>query len=85
VTLENPLSSFGDDIDKPQTEWAAEGFELAKDYVYGWGIEEGGLPSSEYLEQGKRVAWRQLAKGGYRLARLLEKMWTHDENRVFLN
>ncbi|TNV81471.1 hypothetical protein FGO68_gene15787 [Halteria grandinella] len=84
ITSLYPLSSFPD-IDTPHTEWAKEGYELARDYVYA-GIQEGGIPTQEYLEQGKQVAWRQLAKGGYRLARLLDKMWTHKQQEtVFLN
>jgi len=42
------------------------------------------LPSKEYIKEGIKVAWRQIAKGGYRLANLLVKLWGTPEEQLFL-
>ena len=61
------------------TEWAKEGVELAKNFVYKH-IKEGELPSDHYISEGARIAQRQIAKGGYRLAKLLSKMWKKSDH-----
>jgi hypothetical protein len=49
------------------------------------GITENGLPSKAYIEEGTRVAWRQLAKGGFRLANVLVKLWgSSSSSEMFL-
>jgi len=80
-------SHFGSLLDLPYTKWSAEGFDLAVEYSYK-GIEEGSRPSSEYLERGQTLAEEQITKGGYRLARLLKKIWPNlaeAESELFLN
>jgi len=54
--------------------WAREGSELAQRYAYR-GIGRGKVPSARYEEQAFRIAERQVAWAGYRLARLLNEIW----------
>lgn len=54
--------------------WALEGSELAKRYAYR-GVGRGKVPSRRYEEQAFRVAEEQVARAGYRLARLLNGIW----------
>eukprot|EP00347_Sterkiella_histriomuscorum_P023418 403334716 len=71
-TSDNPRDSFTD-LNAPTNDWHLESSQLAKDYVYT-GIVEGQKPSQEYIDIGFKVAKRQIAKGGYRLADLLVKL-----------
>jgi hypothetical protein len=54
--------------------WAMEGGELAQRYAYR-GVARGKLPSERYDEQSFQVAEQQVARAGYRLARLLNEIW----------
>lgn len=54
--------------------WALEGAGIAERYAYR-GIARGKLPSARYEEQAFAVAQRQIARAGYRLARLLNSLW----------
>ena len=84
ITQENPRTSFTEsELESPVDVWIAESFEIAKTVVYR-GITENGLPSKAYIEEGTRVAWRQLAKGGYRLANVLVKLWGSSRSAMFL-
>lgn len=53
--------------------WASEGYELAVHEVYAHGLRAGDAPSEAYLENVRRVAQRQIALAGYRLADLLRE------------
>lgn len=55
--------------------WADEGLRLATDYAYR-GIEEGDVPSAEYLGRSEPVARRQLVLAAHRLAELLDLLLT---------
>lgn len=54
--------------------WTIDAFHLAVTDVYG-GIKENQRPSDEYLANGWKVAARQIALGGYRLADLLRQLY----------
>lgn len=69
-----PEEFFGDELlDKPSEIWVDELVPIAKKYVYD-GIEQNTVPSQEYRDRGVQIAEQQLAKGGYRLARLLKSI-----------
>ena len=61
------------DLQKPETEWAHEGYEIATSFVYN--ITQNTLPSDEYVKGGQKIVHYQLAKGGYRLAKLLQDIF----------
>lgn len=52
--------------------WAEEGLALAKAKVYS--LEEGKVPPPSYLEEGRKIALKQVALAGYRLGRLLNQL-----------
>jgi hypothetical protein len=54
--------------------WAMEGSEIAKRYAYR-GVARGKVPSARYEEQSFGIAEAQIARAGYRLARLLNRIW----------
>lgn len=54
--------------------WAIDGSEIAKRYAYR-GIARGKVPSVRYEEQAFSIAEQQVARAGYRLARLLNEIW----------
>ena len=68
-----PASSFGDKAaDLNPDNWAKEGYENAKKYVYS--TPENEAPSAAYITQGRLVAEKQAALAGYRLANLLNTL-----------
>ncbi len=68
-----PASSFGDKAtDLNPDNWAQEGYENAKKYVYN--TPENEAPSAAYITIGKQVAEKQAALAGYRLANLLNTL-----------
>ncbi len=68
-----PASSFGERAnDLEPLNWAKEGFDNAKKYVYS--TPENQAPSTEYLVTGKQIAEQQAALAGYRLANLLNSL-----------
>lgn len=65
-----PAESFGDRATNLNpTDWASEGFENARKYVYS--TPENQVPSATYLVTGRQIAEEQAALAGYRLANLL--------------
>jgi hypothetical protein len=54
--------------------WSDESFALAKDEAYK--MEEGSEPSAAYKARGILVVRRRVAWGGYRLAALLNAIWS---------
>lgn len=59
---------------KEYTQWSEESYQIAIHTAYE-GVEPGEIPSPEYLEEGRRVALRQLALAGYRLSMLLNEIF----------
>ena len=55
-------------------EWTDEGFTIAKDLYDG--LEEDKAVPKEYLEKWTPVAYERLLLGGYRLASLLEYIFS---------
>lgn len=74
IVARYPESYFGkdklDDL-KPE-DWAKEGMVNAKDYVYV--TPENRDLSTQYIQNGQRVAEQQVALAGYRLARILNTL-----------
>lgn len=64
-----PFSAGSFTIPDPQ-DWATEGWNLAKSVSYV-GITQGGTPTSSYLTTAQSTAIARMAKGGQRLADLL--------------
>lgn len=63
-------------IDKNPTKWIDQGFEVARNEVYTFGLETGSRErpiqiSPAYVENANRVAQAQIALAGYRLAAVL--------------
>jgi hypothetical protein len=54
--------------------WAIEGSAIAQRYAYR-GVARGKVPSARYEEQSFAIAEQQVARAGYRLARLLNGIW----------
>lgn len=80
IAKEHPRTSF-DDLKQPIAEWHKETYKLSVDFVYK-NIKENEVPSDEYIQNGIKVAERQIAKGGYRLADLLIQMWPQQPQQL---
>jgi len=72
IRMNNPVESFTD-LDKESSEWAAESLQLAKSDVYPEAHENQPL-TDDYITCAVATCERQIAKGGYRLARLLTQI-----------
>lgn len=69
-----PESSFGGQLDDLTPEhWIQEGAKLAASDVYK-GVAAGEEPGEEYNANAHKLAQRQAALAGYRLARLIQKL-----------
>ncbi len=70
----HPPSQFTNQIDDLNPDnWADEGAELAKSFVYE-GIIQNTFESTEYKERRMNLALKQAALSGYRLAKILDKL-----------
>lgn len=56
-------------------QWSQESYQIAVQLAYT-GIEVGEVPSNDYLVAGEQGALRQIALAGYRLAYLIEKIFS---------
>ena len=54
--------------------WLTESWEVARDYVYK-DLKSGEIPSATYLERGYKVCRERITLAGYRLARILVKVF----------
>jgi len=77
LTINYPESSFSD-LGNDYTKWHSEGLKIAEEIVYK-NINEGELPSDDYIALGKIIAERQVAKAGYRLANLLTQIYGRNQ------
>lgn len=59
-------------------EWVNRNYQIAKDKVYK-GIEYGQLVDEGYVENGRYLVQRQIALAGYRLADLIEQIYSGRE------
>jgi len=74
------MAAFGPNPKTPKDpkKWIAEGFKLAKSQVYTFGLDTGTkemplkLPN-KYEENARRVARRQIAEAGLRMAAVLNE------------
>jgi len=55
--------------------WAREGFETTKAFVYPATLKRGELPSHDYEATAFTIAQEAIAKAGYRLGNLLNRMF----------
>ena len=61
-----------------EADWARESVLLAKKYAYH--IHKNVVPSEDYIHTGRRIALRQIALAGYRLANLLNDEFDKKSN-----
>ena len=76
---EHPVTEqqMAQDLTKPESQWANEGYALATSVVYQ--LKEFVTPQKAYIDKAKQVVHYQLAKGGYRLAQLLTSIFGKKE------
>lgn len=55
-------------------DWAQQSFTIAKSFVYS--LKENSQPSAAYVQQGQQKVEQQLALAGYRLANLLNQIFS---------
>ena len=67
-----PPKAFKAVADLNPNDWAAESFAASKSVVYN--LQEGTVPSSEYMTKAREVASRRIVLAGYRLSRLLNEL-----------
>lgn len=73
IMREYPLDTLPEHHLLDIEEWSDESYDLAVQVVYT-GIEPNTKPSEAYIARGRRIACRQVALAGYRLAHLLETL-----------
>ena len=67
-----PQQSFHKELtDTHPEDWADDGFNLAKNFVYS--TSENQVLSASYIKHGQFIIKRQIALAGYRLAEMLNK------------
>lgn len=77
IQINYPKSIFGSHIaDVSVTHWAQESYTLAQEKVYG--VTSGKKPSAAYQQMTQVTATQQIALAGYRLANLLNQLFTSD-------
>jgi hypothetical protein len=67
-----PRESFRNVGDQDPTHWANESMNEARTTVYN--LQEGSMPTSDYIRKGQSVAAHRATLAGYRLADLLNKL-----------
>ena len=82
ILLTHPVDSLS--LETPRDLWFLEGVEIAQHAIYS-DIKPDEKPSIFYLERGELIGERQIAKAGYRLANVLNEIWSvTKEDEVFL-
>lgn len=75
IQQDYPQSFFTNQaMDLNSQDWAQQSFTIAKSFVYG--IKEDSKPSATYVAQGQQKVEQQLALAGYRLANLLNQIFS---------
>jgi len=70
-----PEKFFGDKIyNLKAKDWAKQSFQIAKNFAYN--TQENAVPSAQYITQGQILVKQQLALAGYRLANLLNRLFS---------
>lgn len=57
-------------------QWATQSFQIAVNFAYN-GITENKTPSAQYTEKGRTIVEQQVALAGYRLANLLNALFSN--------
>lgn len=78
VTKANPAETLAGASNITFKDWVAEGAELARTKVYA--TTEGEAPSEEYTKTAREACRRQVALAGYRLAALLNKIYSEEKS-----
>lgn len=73
LTAKYPESSLPQSKNLDPKAWAQEGAAMLKEFVYP---ASPGRPDAAYIEKNRPVAERQAALAGYRLANLLNSIWS---------
>ncbi len=76
LTAKYPESSLPQSKTLDPNAWAQEGAEMLKGTVYP---EKAGRPDAAYIEKHRPVAERQATLAGYRLANLLNSIWSGEK------
>lgn len=75
IEIQYPQNYFGNKVDDLNpADWAMQSFDLAKKYVYQ--IPPNTAPTSSYIKQSQQIVLRQIALSGYRLANLLNALFS---------
>lgn len=75
IELRYPRAIFEKKIAiKQPNVWAEEGYQLAKDYAYK--VSEDGTISDKYREKGQAIVKERIALAGYRLAMILNEVFS---------
>ena len=72
---ENPDASMPDSKQLDPHAWIEESNALARQYAYA-NIREGQTPSQAYADAAKKISGRRIALAGYRLAGILNSVYT---------
>jgi len=70
IMAEFPDKDKEDSYASDPSAWAIESWNLAKQYVYN-DIEPDTVPSDQYIAQSQEIVKQQVARAGYRLAKML--------------
>ena len=74
ILADFPFNSFTKNTEETFNDWAEESYQLAVQFAYQ-NITPGSNLSKEYVELSRRIAYRQIALAGYRLAEILNEVF----------
>jgi hypothetical protein len=72
IEADFPMDKVNSWKDLNPMDWAQESFGIAKGFVYS--LDEGTVPSDDYLARGRQISARRAALAGYRLAAVLNRI-----------
>jgi len=75
-----PPQAFSERNNMSVEMWSKESYEIAISHAYA-NLKPGATPSQEYLSNGEKVAYKQIALAGYRLANVLTEIFESEEER----
>lgn len=75
IEKQYPQSDFKRKLNRMQPGgWAFESYSLAKNFAYTLGLHQ--HPNSAYVKKGREIVKRRIAVAGYRLAKLLNQLFS---------
>lgn len=77
IMAAHPPTASQDSKELDPQQWIDESNALARRVAYA-GIKEGEAPSARYSDEAKRICSRRIALAGYRLAALLNSIYTEE-------